>query len=136
MKYVLDTNVVSAFMRAEPRVLAAVKHKQREQLLLCEPVAAEIAYGIHRLPPSKHRDKLRVEFDALRPQLGVAPWTPEVSERFGELKAVLERRGERLEDLDIAIGVHALVVGATLVTVNTKHMSRIPGLMLEDWTLP
>jgi predicted transcriptional regulator len=42
--------------------------------------------------------------------------------------------GKRIEDFDAAIAAHALALGATLVTVNLGHMTRFPGLRVEDWS--
>lgn len=58
----------------------------------------------------------------------------EVTDRFGEIKANLERRGERLEDFDVAIAAHALAAGAVLVTANRRHMARIKNLRIEMWS--
>jgi len=35
--------------------------------------------------------------------------------------------------LDMMIGAHALVLGVTLVTNNTKEFSRVKGLTVVDW---
>lgn len=40
----------------------------------------------------------------------------------------------RIEDFDAAIAAHAVAAGATLVTADTAHMARVPGLRIEDWT--
>ena len=53
---------------------------------------------------------------------------------YGRIKATLERRGTRIEDFDAAIAAHALARGATLVTSNLSHMTRVPGLRVEDWS--
>ena len=53
--------------------------------------------------------------------------------RFGEIKAVLEASGRRIDDADIIIASIALENGMTLVTGNTKHFERIEGLELENW---
>ena len=45
----------------------------------------------------------------------------------------MERRGEPLEDFDLAIAAHALAHGAILVSANRRHMGRIDGLTVEDW---
>ena len=37
--------------------------------------------------------------------------------------------------LDTQIGAHALSLGATLVTSNTKEFQRIKGLRVENWLL-
>jgi tRNA(fMet)-specific endonuclease VapC len=52
----------------------------------------------------------------------------------GRIKAMLERRGTRIEDFDAAIAAHALSLEATLVTTNLDHIIRIPGLRVEDWS--
>ena len=54
-------------------------------------------------------------------------------EVFGELKSRLEKTGARLDDMDSIIAATALYMNHTLVTNNTKHFSRIPDLVLEDW---
>ena len=66
-------------------------------------------------------------------ELPRAPWTDAVSERFGLIKATLERSGRRIEDFDAAIAAHALAIDASLVTANLDDMSRVPGLKIEDW---
>ena len=38
-----------------------------------------------------------------------------------------------IEDDDILIGSLAIARNAVLVTNNTKHLSRLPGIMLESW---
>jgi len=134
VKYVLDTNAVSALMKAEGRFVGRLRATARADLLIPQPVIAEIAYGIERLPRSRRRDALAGRFDLVRAELARAPWTDTVSERFGFVKAELEGRGERIEDFDIAVAAHALAEGAVLVTANLEHMARVPGLTVEDWT--
>ena len=56
-----------------------------------------------------------------------------MSQAFGQIKAALERRGTRIEDFDAAIAAHALAAEATLVTADITHMTRVPGLRIEDW---
>jgi predicted nucleic acid-binding protein len=55
------------------------------------------------------------------------------SERFGQLKSELETTGRRIADADLFIASITLAYGATLVTGNSRHYARIPGLPLEDW---
>jgi len=56
-----------------------------------------------------------------------------VRHAYGRIKAVLERRGTRIEDFDAVIAAHAVASGAALVTANRDHMARVPGLQIEDW---
>ena len=136
MTYVLDTNAVSALMKAEPRIVEKLRAANRRDVLIPQPVIAEIAYGIERLPHSKRRKRLQDRFDLLCMELARAAWTDAVSERFGVVKAALERNGRRIEDFDAAIAAHALVEDATLVTANVADMTRVPGLTIVDWASP
>ena len=134
MKYVLDTNALSALMKGDAQALAHLRRAGRADVAIPQPVLAEISYGLERLPKSKRRQALEQRFDLLRAELPRCQWTDTVSERFGEVKATVERKGQRIEDFDAAIAAHALADGAVLVTANLEHMVRVPGLAVEDWT--
>ena len=134
MRYVLDTNAVSALMKGEPRVVEKLRALDKSDAAVPQPVIAEIAYGIERLPRSKRRAALEERFELVRTELPRVEWTDAVSESFGTIKAALERKGARIEDFDAAIAAHALALEAVLVTANLDHMVRIPNLRVEDWT--
>jgi len=133
LKYVLDTNAISAFMQGDAAVVAAVERRAPGDVAIPAPAAAEIAYGIARLPPSRRRKRLEEAFEAVRSTFSRVSWTEAVTDAFGAIKAALERRGARLEDFDIAIAAHALAANSVLVTANVRQMSRIAGLQVEDW---
>jgi tRNA(fMet)-specific endonuclease VapC len=133
LKYVLDTNTVSAVMRSDPRVLARLKHTNRRDVVVPQPVLAEIAYGIARLPKSKRTQLLEERFELIGDTFERIEWTDAVSDAFGGIKAGLERKGLRIEDFDVAIAAHALASRSTLVTSNVKHFTAVPQLVLEDW---
>lgn len=133
MRFVIDTNVVSAVMRGEAQVLDQLSQHRALDVGVPQPVVAEIAYGIARLPRSKRRTRYERDFERLLRTLPRSAWTDEVSARFGELKAALDRRSVPLEDFDVAIAAHALVEGATLVTANIEHFRRVEGLEVVNW---
>jgi tRNA(fMet)-specific endonuclease VapC len=134
VSYVLDTNAVSAIMRGEVKTVARLQAVSRSEVLVPNPVIAEIAYGIARLPRSKRKDALRARLESIKAVLPRADWSDAVSDAFGEIKSTLERRGTRIEDFDAAIAAHAYVREAILVTANVEHMVRVPGLLIEDWS--
>jgi tRNA(fMet)-specific endonuclease VapC len=131
--YVLDTNAVSALMKGSAAVVERLAANAPADVAIPQPVIAEIAFGIERLPRSRRRTVLQSRFDLLCSELPRAEWTDAVSQAYGRVKAALERRGIRIEDFDAAIAAHAVAIGATLVTANLDHMARVPGLQVEDW---
>lgn len=136
MTYILDTNVISALMRADDVVADRLAAVERADVRLPQPALAEIAYGIALLPNSKRRARLEERRAIVTSTIQRAEWTEEVSDAFGRIKAMLAKRGELIEDLDLAIAAHAVAADAVLVTADRKHMPRIPGLTIEDWSEP
>jgi tRNA(fMet)-specific endonuclease VapC len=133
MKYVLDTNSVSAVMKGLAPMIDRLAAVARKDVMVPQPVLAEIAYGIERLPRSRRRDQIAALFESIRTTFSSAAWDDAVTYCFATVKAGLGARGERIEDLDIAVAAHALALDAVLVTANRSHMSRVPGLRIEDW---
>jgi tRNA(fMet)-specific endonuclease VapC len=120
-------------MKAEPQALQRLQACAKARVTIPQPVVAEISFGLARLPDSRRKALLAESFQAISHALRRSPWTDDVSREFGRIKALLFSQGEPLEDFDIAIGCHALAVAAVLVTDNTRHLARIPGLQIETW---
>ncbi len=134
MTYILDTNVVSALMKGDEAVVKRLASHVPADVAIPQPVIAEIAYGIERLPRSRRQRLLQARFDLVCSEIPRTAWTDAVSHAYGRIKATLERRGMRIEDFDAAIAAHALALGSTLVTTNVEHMARVPGLKVESWS--
>ena len=132
--YVLDTNAVSALMKGNAAVVERLATYTPADVALPQPVIAEIAFGIERLPRSRRRSVLQSRFDLICSELPRTEWTDAISQAYGRIKAALERRGSRIDDFDAAIAAHAVANDAVLVTANRDHMARVPGLQIEDWS--
>jgi tRNA(fMet)-specific endonuclease VapC len=63
----------------------------------------------------------------------VLPWDRAIAERYGTVRADMERQGKILAALDLLIATHALGVGAVLVT-NDRAFGQVTDLHVEDWT--
>jgi tRNA(fMet)-specific endonuclease VapC len=92
---------------------------------------AELRYGVARRPGATRLAELVEAF------LGVArtaPWDANAADRLGALRAGLAASGAgTLGAWDEMIAAHALALDAVLVTGNTRHFQRVPGLVIEDW---
>jgi len=57
-----------------------------------------------------------------------------VAQRYGEIRANLEKQGLPIGNNDLWIGAHAIALNVTLVTNNEREFGRIAGLNIENWT--
>ncbi len=93
--------------------------------------AAELHYGVFRsADPRKNAALVALLCESVE----VLHSTGAIVERFGELKASLASKGERLADADLFVAATAMCHDALLVTGNSRHYDRIEGLELADWT--
>lgn len=69
MSYVLDTNAVSSLRKGATRMLTRLRETEKKDVLVPQPVLAEIAYGIARLPESKRKESLRNRFELVKHEL-------------------------------------------------------------------
>jgi tRNA(fMet)-specific endonuclease VapC len=53
----------------------------------------------------------------------------------GEIRAELERQGQRIGEYDTLIAGQAFCRNLILVTANTREFERVNRLIVEDWTL-
>jgi tRNA(fMet)-specific endonuclease VapC len=118
LKYLLDTNTVSALIKGAPAVAARIAKTERADVAISQVTVAEIEFGLRYLPTSKRRRLLRAQWEAIGPELIRLPWDDPVSRAFGERKARLERSGRRMSDFDLAIASHAIAYGLIIVTAD------------------
>jgi tRNA(fMet)-specific endonuclease VapC len=123
-------------MRRDAEAIRRIQSWRRDELRVPAPAFAEIAYGLARLPASRRKAELEAGLATIRGLLTPQRWTDAVSAAFGAIKVELQRKRTPLEDMHVAIAAHAIATGASLVTTDVKHMSRIRGLVVEDWTKP
>jgi tRNA(fMet)-specific endonuclease VapC len=130
--YLLDTNILSYFLKGIHPGL----HKRMVRALKTQDIAisvitrAEMRYGVGLMAAD---DRRRARVELLLDEVPAMPWTPAAADRYGELKAMLKRQGIPIGEMDTQIAAHALAEDLTLVSHNTRHFERIPGLKLEDW---
>ena len=64
----------------------------------------------------------------------VIPFGETCSGFYGEIRTILEKSGNPLDNMDMLIAASAFAQGAVLVSHNTKHFSKIKELKVEDWS--
>lgn len=133
--YLLDSDIVITMLRDglnRTGVRGKMLETGLEKCHISEISMAELSSGAHKM--GSERGYFELSF--VRSILTPVPFGGENShaaEIFGELKARLEHKGTRLDDMDLLIAATALDRNLILVTHNKKHFSRIPRLKIEDW---
>lgn len=132
MRYVLDTNIVSYYLRRtspalEERVNEGLRHRT---MAISVITRAELRYGQKGMAPE---DRRRPLIDSFFLRLPTLEWSVEAADHFGHIKDTLRRQGTPIGDMDTLIAAHALAEKLILVTHNTRHFENVPGLKLEDW---
>lgn len=133
MRYLLDTNIVSALIRdpAGP-VTEHVRRVGQADVCTSVIVAAELRYGIAR----RGSPRLTAQVDTVLAALPVLPFEAPADAVYAELRVRLERLGQTISNNDLLIAAHSLTVGCTVVTANEREFSRIAELPLENWLRP
>ena len=125
----LDTNVCIGFLHGDRRVLS--RHAQATELMsIPGMVLGELYYGIEK---SQNRAENLLQTERFLGTIPVVHADDAVMKKFGDLKAALEKSGNRVDDADIIIAATAIRNDATLATGNVKHFSRFEGLKLQNW---
>jgi tRNA(fMet)-specific endonuclease VapC len=134
MMYLLDTNIVSHFVRASsPELTRRIMESEADSLCISAISAGELLYGLGRLPPSRRAQTLRQQLDAIFAAIAVTPLPAEAAGHYGTVRSALEKVGNPIGANDLWIAAHALAQGLTLVTNNTGEFMRVKGLKMEDW---
>lgn len=127
-KYLLDTNALISMLKNKGNVREQIIKAGFKNCFISEISIAELFYGaakggrIENFNDVKH---IQQKFEVL----SIYPYL----ESYGKVKALLESKGQRIDDFDILIGVTAQQNNFTMVTANIKHLGRIPDLHIENW---
>lgn len=125
MKYLLDSNIVINMAVGTGAALRArVAECEEGDLAVSAIVLAEIAHGSLRdKPPAM------TELRALLEEVSVLPFDQNAGFAYARLPF-------KRASYDRLIAAHALSLDLTVVTDNVAHFADVPGLAVEDWTLP
>jgi tRNA(fMet)-specific endonuclease VapC len=131
----LDTNIAIYVIN---RRLSSVRLRLAEQLRsgteIGFPVIAlfELRYGHARSNRRAEAAQLLAEF--LAPGIAILPFEAEDAMHAGDIRAHLESKGTPIGHYDCLIAAQARRRGAALVTLNVREFSRVPGLIVADWS--
>ena len=129
--YLLDTNIISYWMRGDPQLINKIRSYSPSDLSLSTITLAEIYYGIEKSPAKKKERLLKIEY--IKSELDIYPFNEQAAAKYGAIRAALEKLGKPISERDTQIASIALANKLCIVTHNIKEFSRIPKLKVEDW---
>jgi tRNA(fMet)-specific endonuclease VapC len=132
MKLMLDTNICIYIIKQQPS--AVLKHFLEYQvgdIGISSITLSELRYGVAK---SKYREKNAKALDEFIIPLDIGSFDEGAALAYGDIRTILEKSGTPIGAMDMFIAAHAVSMGVTLVTNNTREFSRIPTLDIVDWT--
>ncbi len=126
MNYILDTNVISELVAAQPNpnVIQWIEEVDPDTIFLSVIAIGELKKGIEKLPKSKRKELLDrwLHEDLLtRFEEHILPIDTETMLLWGTLHAQLEAAGRPISAMDALLAATTQQHHCTLVTRNTAH---------------
>ena len=138
---VLDTNVVSELTRrhGDPNILAWVDQYPPESVYLTAVTAAELLYGVIRLPAGSRKDYLMSRTRVLLEDAfadRVVAFTADAALEYAEIVAGRERQGRPIDTADAQIAAICRLYDADLATRNVKDFADTGVRLVDPWAPP
>ena len=135
---VLDTNVVSEFMRAqaEPAVIGWLDRHSQDEYAVTAVTVAELLYGIARLPAGRRKSGLReAALQMLEEEFAglVLPFDEAAAVHYAALVSQRAQAGRPISMADAQIAAICSHHGAVLATRNGKDFEGIGLTVVNPW---
>ena len=135
----LDTNVLSEIMKAEPaeRVARWIAAQPSTTLFISSITQAEILHGIMLLRAGKRRTALEAGAKAMFDEDfhgRILAFGSDAASHYARIAVDRRRIGRPISHFDAQIAAIALSTGATLATHNTKDFDGCGVKVIDPWT--
>jgi len=135
---ILDTNVLSALMRASPdaSVVTWLDRQPAESVWITSITLFEARFGLALLPRGRRRQALETSFAQLLQQdlqNRVLDFDSAAATQAALLAAVRQRSGKPVDIRDTQIAGIALARRATLATRNVRHFADLTVPVVDPW---
>ena len=130
LKYMLDTNIAIYVIKIRPMKVLDTFNRNVERMCISSITLAELIHGVEKSAKPEHNLQQVEDFVS---RLTILEYGNKAAAHYGDIRAVLERKGTPIGVNDLHIAGHARSEGLTLVTNNFKEFERVAGLRLENW---
>jgi predicted nucleic acid-binding protein len=135
---ILDTNVLSALMRAAPEkaVVDWLDRQPAESIWITSITLFEAWLGLALLPKGRRRTSLESAFDLLLKEdldNRVLDFDRAAAEAAASLAAARQKKGRAVDVRDTQIAGIVLARRATLATRNVRHFADLDVQVIDPW---
>ena len=131
MRYLIDTCVVSDFVKGEPGTQERLKRTPSGDIAISTITVMEIHYGLVLNP--QRTQKIKPTIDALLSAVTILPFTTREAKQSALVRSVLKAKGQPIGPYDVMIAATALEYQLVMVTANLREFERVAGLKTENW---
>lgn len=127
----LETDFLVDYLRENKQALLKLEELlNRNEKITVTPVSlTELFEGAYK---SEKEEKI-TKIEKMATGMEILDYDFFASKKTGEIMAGLNKKGQKIGDLDTLIAGIALRHGEKLITRNKKHFSQISGLEVEDY---
>lgn len=128
----VDTDILSLFLRGVPQVVAAFDR----YLSAYAKVNLSIISYYEILSGLAHRDahRQREKFLQFVVENTVVPLTERACDHAAAIYAAVRKAGQPVDDIDILIAGIAVAHDLVIVMHNQQHFLHMPNVTIEDWS--
>jgi tRNA(fMet)-specific endonuclease VapC len=131
MHYLLDTCVISDFIKGELGTQSRMKHMPPADIIVSVVTVMELSYGLILNPQRAQR--IEPIINRLLDSITILPLNIPESDKAAEIRALLKTQGQPIGPYDVLIAATALQHQLIMVTANQREFDRVPGLQTENW---
>ena len=132
MRYLLDTCVLSDFVKGDVKTIQHITSCSPAELSISVLTVMEIEYGV-LLVPGKKSIAIKEVITNLTQAIEIIPFTQDIAMEAALIRADLRKQGQPIGSYDLLIGATALYNGLTMITANVGEFKRINKLEVQNW---
>lgn len=134
MRYLLDTCVISDFIKGEAGTTARLKQTPPADTAISTITVMELRYGLALNP--QRAQKVEPAITSILSSVTILSFGTAEAEQAAQIRATLKSQGQPIGAYDVLIAATALQHNLIMVTANQREFERISGLQTENWRNP
>ncbi|PNW39149.1 UNVERIFIED_CONTAM: twitching motility protein PilT [Euhalothece sp. KZN 001] len=131
MRYLLDTCVISDFIKGETGTQTRLKQTPPREIAISSITMMELHYGLALNP--KRAEKVQPIITSFLSSVMILPFGISEAEQTAKIRAKLKSQGQPIGAYDLLIAATALQNNLIMVTSNQREFERVGNLQLENW---